>query len=36
LEAGGSTWFVKLTGDEAAVTAARADFMKILESLRLD
>jgi hypothetical protein len=36
LEAGGSTWFVKLTGDEAAVTAARPDFMKLLESLRLD
>ena len=36
LEAGGSTWFVKLTGDEAAVSAARPDFMKLLESLRLD
>jgi len=36
LEAGGQTWFVKLTGDEAAVTAARPDFMKILESLHLD
>jgi hypothetical protein len=36
LEAGGSTWFVKLTGDAGAVDAARPDFMKLLESLRLE
>ncbi len=32
----GNTWFVKLTGDAAAVGAAREDFMKLLGSLRLD
>ena len=32
----GNTWFVKLTGDAAAVGAARGDFMKLLGSLRLD
>ncbi len=32
----GNTWFVKLTGDAAAVGAARQDFMKLLGSLRLD
>jgi hypothetical protein len=36
LEAGGSTWFVKLTGDADAVAASRADFLKLLESLRLE
>jgi hypothetical protein len=36
VEAGGSTWFVKLTGDADAVAAARADFLKLLESLRLE
>jgi hypothetical protein len=32
----GDTWFVKLNGDAAAVAAARADFMKLLGSLRLE
>ncbi len=32
----GNTWFVKLTGEAAAVGAAREDFMKLLGSLRLD
>jgi hypothetical protein len=32
----GSTWFVKMTGDAAAVGAARADFLRLLESLRLE
>ncbi len=36
LEAGGSTWFVKVTGDADAVTAARADFLSLLGSLRLE
>jgi hypothetical protein len=36
LEAGGSTWFVKVTGDAEAVTAARADFLALLGSLRLE
>jgi hypothetical protein len=35
-EVGGNTWFVKLTGDADAVGAARADFMKLLGSLRVD
>jgi hypothetical protein len=36
LEAGGSTWFVKVTGDAEAITAARADFLSLLGSLRLE
>lgn len=32
----GNTWFVKMTGDAAAVGAARDDFMKLLGSLRFD
>lgn len=32
----GATWFVKLSGDAAAVEAARPDFMKLLGSLRFD
>jgi hypothetical protein len=36
LEAGGSTWFVKVTGDAETVTAARADFLSLLGSLRLE
>ncbi len=32
----GNTWFVKITGEAAAVGAAREDFMKLLRSLRLD
>ncbi len=35
-EVEGNTWFVKLTGEAAAVGAAREDFMKLLGSLRLD
>jgi len=36
LEAAGSTWFVKLTGDAEAVGSARADFLSLLGSLRLE
>jgi hypothetical protein len=36
LEAGGSTWFVKMTGDADAVTAARSDFLALLGSLHLE
>ena len=36
LEAGGSTWFVKVTGDAEAVGAARNDFLALLGSLRLE
>jgi len=32
----GSAWFIKLTGDAAPVTAARADFLRLLESLHRD
>jgi len=32
----GNTWFLKLTGDAAPVAKAKPDFMRILESLRLD
>lgn len=35
-ELSGNTWFVKLSGEAAAVGAARDDFMKLLGSLRLD
>jgi hypothetical protein len=35
-EAGGSTWFVKLTGDAEAVASARPDFVRLMESLRLE
>ena len=35
-EAKGDTWFVKITGDAAAVGAAREDFMKLLGSLRFE
>jgi hypothetical protein len=35
-EVGAETWFVKMTGDADAVGAARADFMKLLGSLRLE
>ena len=35
-ESGGNTWFVKLTGDAGAVSAAREDFMKLLGSLRFE
>jgi hypothetical protein len=33
---GGNTWFVKLTGDAGAVAAARADFLRLVESLRFE
>jgi hypothetical protein len=36
LAAGESTWFVKMSGDAAAVGAARADFLRLVESLRLE
>ncbi|WP_306591817.1 hypothetical protein [Geothrix sp. 21YS21S-4] len=32
----GNTWFLKLTGDAGPVAQARPDFLRILESLRLD
>jgi hypothetical protein len=32
----GNTWFIKMTGDEQAVSAARPDFLRIVESLRLE
>jgi hypothetical protein len=35
-EAGGSTWFLKMTGDEKPVASARAEFIRLLESLRLE
>jgi len=35
-EVGGSTWFVKMTGDEKPVATARAEFIHLLESLRRD
>ncbi len=34
LFADGRSWFLKMTGDPDAVGAARAGFMKVLESLR--
>jgi hypothetical protein len=36
LSVGGNTWFVKMVGDLDPVAAARRDFIRILESLRLD
>jgi hypothetical protein len=35
LFAGGNSWFVKMVGDAGPVAASRADFIRILESLRL-
>jgi hypothetical protein len=32
----GSSWFVKMVGDEPSVDAARTDFIHLLESLRFD
>ena len=32
----GNSWFVKMTGDERAVAAARPDFIRLVESLRLE
>lgn len=34
--AGGNTWFIKMAGDERAVGAARQDFIRLVESLRLE
>ncbi len=34
--AGDNTWFVKMSGDAAPVAAARADFLRLLESLRFE
>lgn len=36
LTSGGNSWFLKMVGDSGAVAAARADFMHLLESLRVD
>jgi len=36
LTAGGNSWFLKMVGDAGAVAAARADFLRLLESLRVD
>jgi hypothetical protein len=35
LFAGGNSWFVKMVGDTGPVASSRADFVKLLESLRL-
>jgi len=35
LFAGGNSWFVKMVGDAGPVAASRADFVRLLESLRL-
>jgi hypothetical protein len=35
LSAGGNSWFVKMVGDAGPVAASRADFVRLLESLRL-
>jgi hypothetical protein len=32
----GNTWFVKMSGDDGPVGAARPDFVRIVESLRLE
>jgi hypothetical protein len=32
----GNTWFVKMTGEDAAVTAAKPAFLTLVESLRFD
>jgi len=34
--AAGNSWFLKLAGDAEPVAAARADFIRLLESLRLE
>jgi len=36
LGADGNSWFLKMVGDDAPMTAARADFLAMLESLRLE
>ena len=35
LFAGGNSWFVKMVGDAGPVAASRADFIRLLETLRL-
>lgn len=35
LSAGGNSWFVKMVGDAGPVAASRAEFVRLLESLRL-
>jgi hypothetical protein len=35
-EARGNTWFVKMSGDASAVSAAQEDFMKLIGSLRFE
>ena len=35
LFAGGNSWFVKMVGDAGPVAASRAEFVRLLESLRL-
>ena len=35
-EAGGSTWFLKMAGDEKPVATARAEFIRMLESVHLE
>jgi hypothetical protein len=34
--ADGTSWFLKMTGDADPVGAARADFIRLLESLHFD
>ncbi len=36
LSTGGNSWFVKMVGDVETVAGARADFTRLLESLRID
>jgi len=36
LGADGNSWFLKMVGDDAPTAAARADFLALLETLRLD
>jgi hypothetical protein len=36
IQVSGVTWFFKLTGDEAAVSAAKPAFLKLLEGLKSD
>lgn len=35
VSAGGNSWFVKMVGDAGPVAASRAEFVRLLESLRL-
>ncbi|HZZ83379.1 MAG TPA: hypothetical protein VFE30_02490 [Anaeromyxobacteraceae bacterium] len=36
VEVAGNTWFVKMVGDAEPAAAARPDFLRLVESLRLD